>query len=522
MNVRPSPRPPVAGTPRAQRVAIALRDSLWLVPLLCMVAGIGLCVVATAIDRVTGNSLVPQWLTGPPSAAQTVLSTIASSLVTLITLVMTVVTVAVQLAMGQFSPRIVGALLRDRSSQLTHGLFAATLVFALLAISQVDDSADGGQGSVPGVTVPLAYLLMLASVVALVLYVHHAGQTLRVAGLIDLVGDHLHAELDRLYPADPAAAADPDPQVITAPEPGVVVRFDGPGLVAAAVAADCSLRLVPAMGDFVCAGAPLVIVDAGDGVRLNRRHVADLVTLGNERSYPDDPAYAFRQLVDIAERGVSEPFSDPTTTVQAIDRLHDALRQLATRHIPAGEHRDGRGTVRLRVPALDWTGYVRLAFDELRLAGARSPQVARRLRAALEDLRAVAPAPRRPELDRQLELLTQGVQRSFESDRDVARDDRRPAGPRLWRRPRAGGGHRPGQRSPGPPRSGCRPPHRGVSARPLSRCERWVPGTIGAWGTPARSGRCGSCSCAAVTGCAVPRLRPCSAIGRGSRSPRSG
>lgn len=76
--------------------------------------------------------------------------------------------------------------------------------------------------------------------------------------------------------------------------------------------------------------------------------------------------------------------------------------------------------LRLITPALDWTGYVRLAFDELRIAGAGSPQVARRLRAALDDLKTVAPEPRRPELDRQLELLTLGVQQSYDSDYDIA------------------------------------------------------------------------------------------------------
>ncbi|WP_157970551.1 DUF2254 domain-containing protein [Nakamurella deserti] len=404
----------------SQKLLLAVRNSLWLVPLLCLAAGVGSCVAAAAIDRATGNDLVPRWVTGSPSAAQTVLSTIVTSLVTLITLVLTVITVAVQLAMGQFSPRIVGALLHDRTSQYTHGLFAATLVYALLALPRVDDSADGGEGYVPGLTMLLAYLLMLGSVIALVLYVHHAGQTLRVAGLIDLVGDHLHEELNRAYPAGPAARPDPDPRVIPAPEPGVVVRIDIPGLVAAATAADCTLRMVPAMGDFVCAGAPLLLVDAGDGSRLDRPHVADLVALGNERSYPEDPAYGFRQLVDIAERGVSDPFGDPTTTVQAVDRLHDALRQLANRTIPTGAHHDRSGVLRLVVPALDWTGYVRLAFDELHIVGARSPQVARRLRAALEDLRSVAPASRRPELDRQLEQLTAGVQRGFEDDRDAA------------------------------------------------------------------------------------------------------
>src|ERR1700712_3014458 len=125
-----------------QKVRLGLRDSLWLVPLVCLVGGVGLCTAAAAIDRAAGTALAPHWMTGSATAAQTVLSTIVSSMVTLITLVLTVITVAVQLAMGQFSPRIVGALLRDRSSQLTHGLFAATLVYALLAIPQVDDSAD--------------------------------------------------------------------------------------------------------------------------------------------------------------------------------------------------------------------------------------------------------------------------------------------------------------------------------------------------------------------------------------------
>ena len=49
------------------------------------------------------------------------------------------------------------------------------------------------------------------------------------------------------------------------------------------------------------------------------------------------------------------------------------------------------------------------ALDEIRLAGARSPQVSRRLMAALEDLMEIAPPQRRPALRNQLELLRQDV-----------------------------------------------------------------------------------------------------------------
>ena len=92
-------------------------------------------------------------------------------------------------------------------------------------------------------------------------------------------------------------------------------------------------------------------------------------------------------LVDIAERSLSDSsYLDPTTAVQAIDRLHDNLRHLARRRFPDGTYRDETVAVRLTVRVMTWEAYVHLAFDEIRQAGADSPQVARRLRAALDDL----------------------------------------------------------------------------------------------------------------------------------------
>jgi uncharacterized membrane protein len=70
------------------------------------------------LDRRSGYTLVPQSITGTPSDAQTILSVFASGMVSLTSLVLTVTLVVVQLAMGQFSPRIVAALLTDRFSQL--------------------------------------------------------------------------------------------------------------------------------------------------------------------------------------------------------------------------------------------------------------------------------------------------------------------------------------------------------------------------------------------------------------------
>lgn len=402
---------------RRFRVQRRLRSELWLVPLVCVGTAVLVSIGVLAFDR-RHPGLVPASVTGNSTAVSTILSTVATSMVTLTTLVLTITTLAVQLSMGQFSPRIVPALLQDLQSQLAYGLFGATFTFAAVGIRGLDEP----QGFVPGVTVLMVYALTLASIGTLFLYMHHSGQRLNPAGLIDLVGDHLTAEIEQYPRAEPTAAGD-DTQLVRAHQSGVVDVMDVDGLLALATSRDCRIAVVPRLGDFVPTDGPLARVqwcdtsvrhDLGDEVRR-------LMVMTSSRSHTNDPAYGIRKLVDIALRGLaSGPFTDPTTSVQAIDRLHDALRQLVHRRLPHPEHRDGGGAVRLITPRLDWSGFVRLSFDEVRLAGAGSPQVARRLRAALEDLLSVATPDRHEPLQRQLRLLDAGVAGSFDNDDDAA------------------------------------------------------------------------------------------------------
>jgi uncharacterized membrane protein len=388
-----------------------LTKTLWALPLACVAMSVAVALGVIALDR-AHPGLVSTTLTGTPSSAQTVLTTVSSSMITLITLVLTVMTVAIQLAMGQFSPRIVQALLQDRANQLSLGLFGSTAVFTLITAIAVDNPS----GFVPGVTVLVAYALTLASLVVLILYVDRAGRSLRVSGLIDLVGDRLHDQLEKGFPERIAALEPDDSSLIAVSRPGNVVTIDERRLVEAARGAGCTLQVIPAMGDYVTVGAPLIRI-GGNGDRLDRDEVRELIRVSDERTHDTDPAFGIRKLVDIATRSIA---SDPTTTVQALHRIHEALRQLAVARLPSGRHYDAAGDLRLLTREMTWEGYVHLAFDEVRMAGASSLQVVRRLRAALEDLKAVAPADRQAVLDHQLTLLEAGLRRRLEDDEDVA------------------------------------------------------------------------------------------------------
>jgi len=407
---------------------IHLKASLWFVPVLCVLAGALLSFGTIAVDRYFDYEALPTRVVGGPDAAAFILSTVAASMVSLTALVLTITMVVVQLAMGQFSPRIVQRILRDKPSQLAIGLFVATFVHAILALREVTINGDG-TGDVPGVALVTAFVLVLVSIAVLVVYVHHIGQALRVSALIELVGDETRMLLDRQYrDRGPALDSQIDAHpVVRASESGVVTGIGYEELVEEARRADCLLELVPALGEFVPADGPLFRVH-GDPAAVDEDRLRRALVFSLEPTLDEDVAYGLRLLVDIAERSLADsPFQDPTTAVQAIDRLHDILRQLARRPFPEGRHRDEHGHVRLIGRMMSWEAYVHLAFDEIRLAGAGSPPVARRLKAALTDLRSIAPPERVPIIDLQLDLLTTATEASLSDERDAAlalREDR--------------------------------------------------------------------------------------------------
>jgi uncharacterized membrane protein len=117
--------------------------------------------------------------------------------------------------------------------------------------------------------------------------------------------------------------------------------------------------------------------------------------------------------VDIAIRALSPAVNDPTTAVMAIDQIQPLLLQVGNRDLGDGKVRDSSGNLRLVFPTPNWEDFVSLGVSEVRLYGAGSIQVLRRLRAMLEDLVESLPADRHGPLRVQLSLLEEAASRNF-------------------------------------------------------------------------------------------------------------
>jgi uncharacterized membrane protein len=149
-----------------------------------------------------------------------------------------------------------------------------------------------------------------------------------------------------------------------------------------------------------------------------------MFALGRERTIEQDPAFALRILVDIAIRALSPAVNDPTTAVQVLDYIEDLLLVIGRHALPGRrELRDAGGRTRAIMPARRWEQYLELGFTEIRQYGATSVQVARRLRAALEELRTGVRPEHRAAVETELCKLEAGVAASFREGVDLGLAD---------------------------------------------------------------------------------------------------
>ena len=414
-----------------------LRLSLWFIPALFAIGAVGLALVLGAVDHRLAEDSASLFFAfgGTAEGARSVLAVIAQSMLTFTALVFTITMLVLQLASSQLSPRVMRTFLRDRSNQVVLGLFVATFVYTLVVLREVRTPVDGGNGFVPSLSIWVAFALLLASVGAFLYYIDHMAHGIRASTVIANIWAETVSAIESLFPEpvgtedesqDEAARPRRHPHgLVKSPRAGVVVAVDEARLLKAATTRDRMLELVPAVGDFVPEDAPLARL-FGDWDRQATEEIHAAVGLADERTLDQDAAFGFRQLVDVAVRALSPGTNDPTTAVQALDRIHDLLRRLACRRFPSPLQSDDEGTLRLVLHRPDWDDYVRLGLDEIRLAGADQLQINRRLRAVLDDLASIAPDDRLPVIRDELARLESGVVSAF-ADADDGETARTPS-----------------------------------------------------------------------------------------------
>lgn len=395
-----------------------VRSSLWVVPVIAMVIQ---QVTIRVLDRLDPLLSWSFYGATAPSMAP-VLNAIVTMILTFLVFTFGSLLVAVQIASGQLTPRIiVAALLRNNVVRYTVGLFVFTLLLAIGMSSRIE-------GNVNQLTYALTIACGFGSIVAFLYLIDYAARLLRPVSIMAIVGEQGLKVIEAVYPrgavsktkpmAPQALPARPHQVVYHRGTSGIVLAVNLEQLMAAAQAADCTVEFMAYVGDFVGVDEPLFQVYGGDVA--DEGALLSAVAFGPERTMEQDPLFAIRILVDIGIKALSKAINDPTTGVLAIDQLHRLLRRVGRRHTHNEQIRDEAGALRVVWRTPDWEDFVHLAVAEIRFYGAENVQIARRLRAMLNNLIQTLPESRHAALLLELDLLDRTIDKLYVFPEDAA------------------------------------------------------------------------------------------------------
>jgi uncharacterized membrane protein len=264
-----------------------------------------------------------------------------------------------------------------------------------------------------GIVPAIAFVAVLVSLVVYRRLQMAAFKSIQLASTLAGVASRGREVIDGLYtraggPRDQVDEGDLVNVGVRAAEDGHEIRWPGhaatlqvidvPRVLGAAERAKSTVVFRVGAGDALAEGA-VIAVASGEADPELAQHVLHALTVGDERTFEQDPALPLRLLADIALRALSPAVNDPTTAVQALDAADSILRALATRDLDIGRAAGRDGTVSVSLVLPTWKDYVAVTLDDITSLERLAPSVTRRIRRLLDDLAAIVASDRRPELE---------------------------------------------------------------------------------------------------------------------------
>lgn len=330
---------------RAKGLWLKLSHNLGVIPGFIVVLFAALGVGLVELDGHVDLNGVQVVFRGDGSAARTVLSVIAGSLITVAGLTFSITIVVLQLASSQFSPRILRTFFGDRLTQFTIGMFVGTFVYSVLVLRAVGSFDDAD--FVPRLSVTVASLLGIGAAVLLIVFLHHVSQLIQVSHVTEAIAQDTLERTEVLY-AEPYGLADvPSTEALDAwraQAPGGQVLPSRPGYVQRVALDHLARRLgqgaervaiLVCPGDFVSIEMPIAETWPASAADQCRSDLLGAVSIASERDLDQDVDFGVRQLADTALKAMSPGINDPTTAVTCVGYIRAILVALTVRATPA-------------------------------------------------------------------------------------------------------------------------------------------------------------------------------------------
>ncbi|MDF1530337.1 MAG: DUF2254 domain-containing protein [Sedimenticola sp.] len=420
-----------------------LRSSFWFMPSLMVANSAIFAVVLIQVDTAAFGWLSqwPRLLGVGAEGARQMLSTLAGSMMTVMGITFSMTLLAMVLASGQYTSRILSNFMRSRITQFTLGVFAGIFTYSLIVLRTIRVSASGGFDEfVPGMAVFFAFVMSLGGIAILIYFIHHIASSIQASSIIASVAQETNASIDRLLPKkldqEPDEDADRNLMLdlldertwypVPAAKSGYIQSVNNAALLNQAEEIRTIVRMAHGIGAFVVQNTALVSLaltyppDQKTIAALN-----DAFSIGRHRTVDQDPAFGIRQIVDMAIKALSPGVNDTSTAVMCVDYLTSILARLAGRQFPPVHCYEG-DTLRVVAIVSSFEGLLAEAFDQIRASAEVNVAILARMLGAIDTIGSLTIRRSHIQaLDEQLQWIAELADRTIEAPHDRARLERR-------------------------------------------------------------------------------------------------
>lgn len=392
-------------------------------------SAIGAIGVLAAVLAAVAERFVPFDIPGSIKAdsVDTILNIIASSMLAVTTFSLSAMTAAYASATSNVTPRATTLLVEDRMTQNVLSTFVGSFLYGIVGIVVLQTGAYGDRGRVILFVVTIGVIALI--VFQLLRWIDHLTKLGRVGETTGRIEDAAARAIDarRHNPYLGGCPLSKDVQKRTdgmapckAEAIGYVQHIDMQALSKLADRIEGEIHLLLNPGAFVYRDTTIAYLDTGKAELPEEAELEEAVrlalTIGNERSFDQDPRFGLVVLSETAQRALSPAVNDPGTAIDVIGRV----TRLLSRWSDPVENQEPEFP-RVFIPALTVNDLFEDAFMTIARDGAAQIEVQLRLQKSLAALSRLGSAEFRAAARRQSLLALSRAEKALPIDADFQR-----------------------------------------------------------------------------------------------------
>lgn len=364
-----------------KQIIIRVRTSFWYLPAVYSVIAFISAIISMIVDRYLMTQdfsvYIPNVFLSDVNLAQTILSSLSTSLLTMTTITFSSILVVLTTYLSQFSPRTLQNFITDHHTQRVLGIFIGGFIYTIILLLLVRNNDHPTFFIVP----TFAIIVSIICLGMFVFFIHHVTTWIKVSNLIFHITQktiqtiHKHFVDENAYKEDPPWESwefdeiqTIEPYLLYSKQAGYIEYIEFDKLMTQATEDNLIIKVEQDLGKYVDEDTPLFSIWRLENKDLAKVYLS-FITISSDQEPVQDVHFGLQKLVEIALRAISPAINDPYTAINSINHLAKILSLLGKKHLATPFYYDRHRQLRVIFEKPSFDDYLYECFYQIRHYG---------------------------------------------------------------------------------------------------------------------------------------------------------